>query len=420
MNIQEALVKFEYKEPNIGQIAEYVGFNENEIKMINLFWQSAFNDGWLYLSPYMIKTEMGYKKISSFYVDTLRKHYKKNIDYKEISKDDDLINKYNDFASADSPSLAKPKHTGGTAQKYYAITGETYKKMLMRCCTSKGNEICEYYIKVEKLAKFLKSYIDALHLYILQEQLKENTKQLEEKNKRLNRMNILNIELLSYKKQISKNEIIYIVSNYYYASQGIFKIGRTKCMKTRLTGHNNTHINGDKFKVLKEFKVNNSVNMESNIHSLLNGLLIKGEKEFFMCPFDLLEITLNDIINDNGKYSSAINNIIDIVANLRLNDYNTDDWMRNIDPNIFKEELQLIIPNSNNEIQVKFDISQATDIQKQEFIKQCYESYKNTITEPNMLVWKLFQPVLKQLIKDNNNPITKYKATEWKILYKQC
>ena len=38
----------------------------------------------------------------------------------------------------------------------------------MKCGTTKGDQICEYYRKVEQMAIFMKDYIVALHTYILQ------------------------------------------------------------------------------------------------------------------------------------------------------------------------------------------------------------------------------------------------------------
>ena len=159
MNIQDALVKLEYKEPDIEQLAILHNFTSDEQKMIKMFWEPAFNGNWIYLSPTMINQDMCYKKISTFYTDTLYTFYVKDIDYKEINKHDELVkmyNKYQQIPNEEISSLGKKVHTGGRVQKYYAITGKTLKKMLMKCGTKKGDQICEYYLKVEQLAIFMK------------------------------------------------------------------------------------------------------------------------------------------------------------------------------------------------------------------------------------------------------------------------
>ena len=422
MDIQNALVKFNYTEPTTEDFAKHAGFKDNEIDMLKIFWDPIYNEGWMYLSPTIIIDSMGYKQISHFYKDTLKPNYKENIDYKEVDKNHDLVKIYNEFLNEDQSSLGKSKHTGGKAQKYYIITGESYKKMLMKCKTKKGESICEYYLKVEKLANLYNKYTSILHKYISMEnakQLEEKSKELNEQKNQMNRMNKVNLELLTYKKQLFKNEIIYIVSSYHYVSQGIFKVGRTTCMKSRLSGHNNTHITGDKFKVLHEFKVNDATSMEAYIHKKLRGLIIDGEKEFFLCPFDLLENVIDIIINNDIIYNNTINTIIDTVLKLRIKDYNANDWMRNIKPDTFNEEMQLIIPGEPVEIQSRFDITNATEIQKEEFIKKCIDAYKETIVEPNQLAWKLIQPILKNLLKQNDNPIRYYRAKELKSIYQK-
>ena len=117
MNIQQALVKYNYEEINYLQLADDIGFNEAEKSMLNIFWEPTFNEGWIYLSDKLIKEDMGYNKISDFYKDTLRKKYKENIDFKEIKKDDELVCLYESLC-AEISALGKPKHTGGKAKKY--------------------------------------------------------------------------------------------------------------------------------------------------------------------------------------------------------------------------------------------------------------------------------------------------------------
>ena len=161
-NMPLTLAKYDYKEFSIQQLSEHMGFSTDEQRMIKLFWEPAFNGNWIYLSPELITQDMGYNQISSFYKITLRPNYIENIDFKEIKKDDDLGKTYEEYqknlSGFQNPLKNKP-HKRGTPQKYYAITGKTLKKMLMRCGTKKGDQICNYYLKVEQLAIFMKDYI---------------------------------------------------------------------------------------------------------------------------------------------------------------------------------------------------------------------------------------------------------------------
>jgi hypothetical protein len=222
-------------------------------------------------------------------------------------------------------------------------------------------------------------------------------------------------QVITYKKLTEKNESIYIAATHTYATQGIFKIGRTKCIKSRTSGHNNTHVSGDKVKVLKEFKVNDSVSMENYIHKKLKGLLVNNEKEFFKCPYNLLEDILDEIINNDEEHSKHINSIIDLVFQLKSTNYSSDKWMEGIDPDVFKDEFQLISTN-NTEAEAVFDMTSATIQQKKEFVSKCVDAYKTTIEVPNAVIWKVFQNFLISQLKI---PKYKYKALEWKPLFNE-
>lgn len=242
----------------------------------------------------------------------------------------------------------------------------------------------------------------------------ELIRKLDEAKKKEERLHTIHIELLSFKKLKEKNESVYIVSNKSYAEKGIYKIGRTKCMKTRLSGHNTTHIRGDKFKVLAEFKVNNSQVVETWIHKKLTGLLVDGEREFFMCPYNLLYDIVELIVKYDEDQSEVINKIIDTVYHLKQNNYYVTDWTTGLDMSIFKDEIKLI--TDGKEI-VNFDVSNATEEEKKEFIKGCVELYNRTIQGPEkiagQLVWKLLQGFMIQKL---SIPKYKFKVSDWKEL----
>ena len=70
--INEALVKFNYAETSTQKLAEHLGFFFAQLFYKKWFWEPAFNGSWIYLSSAMITVDMGYKKVSDFYRDTLR------------------------------------------------------------------------------------------------------------------------------------------------------------------------------------------------------------------------------------------------------------------------------------------------------------------------------------------------------------
>jgi hypothetical protein len=146
-------------------------------------------------------------------------------------------------------------------------------------------------------------------------------------------------------------------------------------------------------------------------------LLVKGDTEFFMCPYDLLENITDVIVNGDDNYNELVNSIIDTVNNLRVLKYNESRWMSGIEMSIFNEEMLLIIPgdlDNSDEVKAVFDVTNATNQQKHEFVKQCYIAYKQTITEPRLLVWPKFT---KYLFGKLTMPKSKYKSGDWKPLF---
>ncbi len=261
-------------------------------------------------------------------------------------------------------------------------------------------------------------------LKILQEEIsrlrlenKEHIDLLDEKEQQLNRLHNIQKELLSYKKRVEKNEIVYIVSTANYARQGIFKVGRTKNkMSFRSSSHNTTHVKGDKVKVLREFKVNDSVLVERNIHTKLTGLLLEGEREFFMCPYDLLENLVDLIVNNDDEENEMVNRIIDTVFKLKRATFNSQDWMSGISEDVFRETLA--ITNGSETLQV-MDVSNWTEQHKKDFISHCVQEYikqQDKVDEEYQMLWKAFQVFLMEQL---SVPKSHFKATTWKPIVKE-
>jgi predicted Zn-dependent protease len=234
--------------------------------------------------------------------------------------------------------------------------------------------------------------------------------ELKEKDDRLNRLHLIQQELLTYKKLNTKDETIYICSTSTYARQGIFKIGRSKnAMKFRSANHNITHVGGDKVKVLKEFKVNDSVMVERMIKKRLRGLALYGETEFFLCPYDLLEELLDLIINNDDIENDAVNRLIDVVMRLKEKAFDHLDWSAGIPEDAFKETFTI---TDGDEKLVEFDVSAWDEQAKQEFLTNCLKEYN---TQETKILWKMFQEFM---INKLNIPRYKFKASEWRKLMK--
>jgi phage anti-repressor protein len=123
--------------------------------------------------------EKGKEALPHFYSRVLiSDDYTENIDYKQITKYNDLV-KFYEISRAPKLESKKVAHN----KKYYAITGDTYKDLLQKSANKKGKQARKYYHKVEQLAIFMKDYINAMHKHNLE-------KQLAEKDVRINRIYI--------------------------------------------------------------------------------------------------------------------------------------------------------------------------------------------------------------------------------------
>lgn len=144
--------------------------------------------------------------------------------------------------------------------------------------------------------------------------------------------------LISDKKRLTKDEIIYIVSTYTYSRKGIFKVGRTKnAMKNRTSGHNVSRIANDRMEVLKIYKVHDSVSMERYIHYIIKAFLLPGSKEFFTIPYDNLVDICDRLVLDKESHNTIVNKVLDKVYDILPEEYAQKYYTKSI-PKVFEED----------------------------------------------------------------------------------
>lgn len=239
----------------------------------------------------------------------------------------------------------------------------------------------------------------------------QKTLLLKEKDEQLNRLHILHIDLLSYKKNILKQESIYIVSSENYARQGIYKVGRTaQSMANRSSQHNNTHVGGDKIKVLKEFKVSNSVTLERSIHAKLRGLVMHGEKEFLKIPFKLLSSIVQLMVDHDCEDSEAVNCIIDEVYRLRTLPFNSQVWMDGIPEHVF----------SQSPAKIKTKQGNLSPEEKKQIVLECIAIYlqRNADAAQSALVlWSALQRLLIEHLQISRKD---FRSKDWREVAKEA
>jgi phage anti-repressor protein len=152
--IRAALEKTTFNDLDYIELAKIFGFNDNEIKMLIVFWDPFYNKSWIYVSTEIIHDTFGYTKNTSSSTTIYKKltnQFEEGLEYKEVTKDHKLVVEYE--------KAKKNKETrGGALKKYFIITGETLKSMCMMANTTKGKETRLYFIKVESLCAFVTKY----------------------------------------------------------------------------------------------------------------------------------------------------------------------------------------------------------------------------------------------------------------------
>ena len=240
MNIEQALTQFNYNpDVNPTELARVIGFSDEEIVKINVYWNPVFNKGWLYLSDELILGELTDKNSK----DTLKDFYKhrllnsaefiENRDFKKITKDDELVRMDQMVDSSNFPNQKNTSKLG--AKKYYAITGACLKKLLMQAKSTKGIAARNYYLKVEDIAVAMKDYI----LAIKNRELDTISKQLEDERNVLQRIECF----IENTKKLEPDSYIYVATSNNLARNNKFKIGSVdtktaKALKARLSTYN--------------------------------------------------------------------------------------------------------------------------------------------------------------------------------------
>jgi phage anti-repressor protein len=182
------------------ELAKYIGrnlceFTLDDEKYIDIFWDTAFNKSWLYVSEEMVSEQFGYKKAKDMMKDFYKKlenEYEVDIDYKIVDKNHILVKS----RSGSFPTRKIPHN-----KKFYIITGETYKALLASAHTKQGKSTRRYFIKIESLA----NYTNQLIFRYIEHNQKTQIAKLEKRQMRLESF-VKNI------KRLEKTQIFYLAT----------------------------------------------------------------------------------------------------------------------------------------------------------------------------------------------------------------
>lgn len=192
--------------------------------------------------------------------ETLKKSYRKNIDYKDIF---DKI---------------KRKGSGGHTLKTTLLTPNCFKKICQLTKSKKGNEVREYFIQVEGT---LFKYKD----YIIQG-LQDKIKKLEHNQK---------------PKVYPKRGIIYVFETPNTPQNSLYKIGKTQDLKQRLKSHQSP-LSHD-INVLYYFETEDITSVEKCAKTFMKKYQYRKYKEVYQVNIDIIK----KVISKCGDISRLTN-----------------------------------------------------------------------------------------------------------------
>lgn len=191
--------------------------------------------------------------------ETLKNSYRKNIDYRDFT------------------SKIQKKGSGGHTIKTTMLTPNCFKKICQLTKSKKGDEVREYFIKVEET---LFKYKD----YIIQG-LEEKIKKLEHNQK---------------PKIYPKRGVIYVFETPNSPQNSIYKIGKTKDLKQRLKSHQSP-LSHD-INILYFFETEDIDSVERCAKTFMKKYQYRKYKEVYQVNIDIIK----EVISSCGKIPENI------------------------------------------------------------------------------------------------------------------
>ena len=221
----------------------------------------------------------------------LTKNFHVNVDYKIL------------------PSLqGKQDNTthGGHNKEIFMLNVETFKKFCMKACTTKADEIHEYFIKLEYI---LQEILVEESIELKQQLLEIEDKQAKEYNDKIEKQKVIEREKILLKEYSTAGAIFYVIKvKTFENGQYVVKVGESRRgVIERYKAHKAKY---EECLLLDCFSVQKSKDFESFVkdHEHIKGNKVvdlpghETEMELFLIGKNLSYSTLSNIINNNLKY----------------------------------------------------------------------------------------------------------------------
>lgn len=296
------------------KMAELAGFNEKELKMVELFWNVEYRNNWVYLSSEIIHEYFGYTKtnssVSDFY-KTMRINYLEKIDYREVDKNHELVKFYEHL-------YPRKEKRGGSLKKYYIISGATLKKMGIQTNGSRRGKINNYFEKLDEFHKLMTKYVLEKMKNDKNIEIEEHLEKLEITETELEYIKTKNLKLVSgiIDEKIHKvNGYVYFATCSKYAENNYYRFGRTDDLAKRLSSYQVGRAEEDLMYYVFMYESESVELLELFIRKILQEYRENPKKDIYVIPWPILSKFIDYIcdIFHNGiipKKNELISNTV--------------------------------------------------------------------------------------------------------------
>lgn len=320
---------------------EFIDCNKINIDklVVDKFWHSIEDDNiWIYIDENIAEWTGLLAKDGSFtdIYKSVKKHLKDD-EYKIYDnfsdfKDEFIIKFYQVYKPDEQEQYKR-----GNKSKYLIVKPSAFKKWMMRIATSKGEEVCEYYIKLESLfkkyllyqskCKDIKNQQNQIQYQQQLLKLEQDNKQLEQSQQELiiikekEKQNLISI-IKSQSEYINKlkhnnhcldKQYFYILTNKQLSNNGYFKCGITNDKHKRLQSYRTSFPDTDEH---RPFYTNTYSDIpatniyEKYIGDLLSNFKDVKRREYIKIRYPLLKELIETSMQTHIQLCAVINNEI--------------------------------------------------------------------------------------------------------------
>jgi len=244
--LDQAIAVYNTQDITNEELADIIGFDDDEREMMRMFWDKCFNGSWILLTKEMVSKylsdETGRNMMCHFMEKWVIKFGRQDIDYMEVDKTHELVQDY--LSSPNWGSLNTAPIV--TTNKFYIITGHYFKSLLMMATSKNGLKARSYYMKIEMLVVVMRDYISNKLRHELRTkdtQIDAKDTQIHDLSKKFRRLDISHKQLLQKRSYPMfdrdgrcKGMCLYVIRNTM-EGKGRYKFGIAKSLNARLKQH---------------------------------------------------------------------------------------------------------------------------------------------------------------------------------------